>query len=373
MICEEEKCTGCFSCYNICPKNAIEMYENEYGYIYPKINKDKCINCNLCKKVCPALNDVQRNKSKQALAMWNKNKEFRQQSTSGGIASTLYEYILKRGGIIYGCTNSVEDKFKFIRIDNIKDLYLVRGSKYVHSYINNQLINVKNDLENDKEVMFIGTPCQVAGLKNFLKKDYNNLYLADIICHGVPSQKYLRDALKEKISEIQNIKVIFREDNKYVMKVIDKNGNEILNEGIDKNFYLLAFQKSLFSRENCYECKYANIDRVGDLTLGDFWGIKKDEKLNDYEVEEKYGISLCLVNTDKGKSLIDKIKDKCYLEERNMEEAISGNTQLREPANRNKEYEKFRKLYQESGYSIAKKKCLNKEKLKQKLKKIIRK
>lgn len=369
MVCKKEKCTGCFACYNICPKNAIEMYEDELGYIYPSINNDKCINCNLCKKVCPVLNNVQKNKSRQALAMWNNNKIFRQQSTSGGIASTLYEYILKKGGIIYGCTNSVEDKFKFIRVDNIKDLYLVRGSKYVHSYINNQFRNVKRDLEENKEVMFIGTPCQVAGLRKFLRKQYDNLYLADIICHGVPSQRILRDELKEKINEIKDIRVNFREDNKYKMKVIDKNGNEILNEGIDKNFYLLAFQKSLFSRENCYQCEYANINRVGDLTLGDFWGINKDEK--NYIIEEKYGISLCLINTDKGEKLISKIKDKCYLEERNMEEAILGNTQLREPAKMNKEYRKFRKIYQKYGYSMAKRKCLNKEKIKQKVKKII--
>ena len=372
MVCEKEKCTGCFACYNICPKNAIEMCEDELGYIYPSINNDKCIHCNLCKKVCPALNNLQKNKSKQAFAMWNNNKKFRQQSTSGGIASTLYEYILKNGGIIYGCTNSVEDKFKFIRVDNINDLYLVRGSKYVHSYVNDCFKQVKNDLNDGKKVMFIGMPCQVAGLKNFLGKEYKNLYLADLICHGVPSQKLLREEAINKLGDIKNIKVTFRENGEFCIKFYLKN-KEMLNEKQDRSFYFLGFMKALFYRENCYTCEYANINRVGDITLGDFWGLGKDDKINKYKKEEKNGISLCLVNTDKGRMMLDTIKEECYFEERKIEEAISGNSQLRNPSVKNKQYEKFRKLYSKYGYRKASQKCLKKDKLKQKLKKFIRK
>lgn len=372
MICEKNKCTGCFACYNICPKNAITMREDEFGYIYPHINKEKCINCNLCKKICPSLQLKYGNKSQKCLAMWNKNEDIRAKSTSGGIATTVYVAILKRGGVIYGCTNSLDECFPFIRIDKIEDLYKIKGSKYVHAYINNQFKNVKQDLENKKEVMFIGTPCQIAGLKNFLGKEYPNLFVADIICHGVPSQKFLKEEINAKVKETKGVEVKFRENGKYRMRV-NSNDIEILNEAQDKNFYVLAFMKSLFHRENCYECQYANPQRLGDITLGDFWGIGKQDDVNKYKNEEIKGISVCLVNTEKGKKLIDMIKDECYFEERNIDEAINGNSQLRHPSAKNSEYEKFRKLYLKYGYEKASKKCLMLDKYKQKLKKILKK
>lgn len=372
MICEKNKCTGCFACYNICPKNAITMKEDEFGYIYPNIDKEKCINCNLCKKVCPSLQHKDGNKSQICLAMWNKNEDIRAKSTSGGIATTVYSAILQRGGVIYGCTNSLDERIPFIRIEKIEDLYKIKGSKYVHAYVNDQFRNVKQDLESQKEVMFIGTPCQVAGLKSFLGKEYPNLYVADIICHGVPSQKLLKEEITTKVNEMKNIKVTFRENGKYRMKVYS-NDIEILNEGQDKNFYVLAFMKSLFHRENCYECKYANPKRLGDITLGDFWGIGKQDNVNKYKDEEIKGISVCLVNTEKGKKLIDMIKEDCYAEERNVYEAINGNSQLRHPSIKNKEYEKFRTVYLKYGYKKASKKCLRLDKNKKKLKKILKK
>lgn len=372
MICKKEDCTGCFACYNICPKNAINMKEDEYGYIYPEIDKYKCINCNLCKKVCPSVKLIKLFKSQKALAMWNNDNNIRKTSTSGGIATTLYKFILKKNGIIYGCSNSVEDKFPFVRIDKIQDLHKVQGSKYVHAYINDTYRKVKEDLEEKKDVMFIGTPCQVAGLKNFLQKEYRNLYTADIICHGVPSQKLLKDEILYKLGKIKNAKVTFRENGNFCIRVYE-SGNLVLDEMQDKNFYFLGFMKSLFYRENCYTCRYANSNRVGDLTLGDFWGIGKANSENKYEKEEKNGISVCLVNTEKGEKLIDNIKGECYLEERSISEAIDGNAQLRSPAIKNKEYDKFKKLYVVSGYKVARKKCLKKDKFKQKLKKLMRK
>lgn len=371
MICKKNKCTGCFACYNICPQNAITMKEDEFGYIYPNIDKEKCIKCNLCKKICPSLQQKKENKSQICLAMWNKDDDIRAKSTSGGMATTLYTAILKRGGVIYGCTNSLDEGIPFIRIDKIEDLYKIKGSKYVHAYVNNQFKNVKQDLENQKEVMFIGTPCQIAGLKSFLGKEYLNLFVADIICHGVPSQKLLKEEIKTKVKENKNIKVTFRENGQFCIKAYS-NDLEVLNESQDKSFYFLAFMKALFYRENCYECKYANPNRLGDITLGDFWGIGRDNDVNKYKEEEKKGISLCLVNTEKGKKLINMIKDECYYEERNVDEAINGNSQLRHPSAKNKEYEKFRRLYLKYGYEKANKKCLKLDKCKQRLKKILK-
>ncbi len=367
MICEKKDCTGCFACYNICTKNAIEMQEDEMGYIYPVINQEKCINCGMCKKVCPNINMIELHKSKKTYAMWNNNKNIRNKSTSGGIATMLCEYIIENNGVAYGCNNEINDNIKFIRIEKKEDLYKVQGSKYVHAYILDNYKKIKDDLINEKTVMFIGTPCQVAGLKNYLGKEYENLYTADIVCHGVPPQKLLREEISKKINEKENLTVSFRENIKYCLKVYS-NGKLVLKEMQDKNFYILGFVKSLFNRENCYNCKYANSKRIGDITLGDFWGINKDDNNGLYRREEKLGISLCLVNTGKGEQLINNIKDKCYFEERSVEEAIKGNSQLRSPAIRNKEYFKFKKLYLKYGYKKASKKCLKIDKLKKKIK-----
>ena len=366
MICSKEICTGCFACYNSCLKNAIEMQEDELGYIYPNINKDKCINCNLCKKVCPALNEVKRNESIQAYAMWNKNLQLRGNSTSGGIATTLYKNVLNKGGVVYGCINRLDEQITFVRIEKIEDLHRIQGSKYVHSYINDKLKEIKKDLEQKRDVMFIGTPCQVAGLKKYLMKEYENLYTADIVCHGVPSQKLLEDEIKSNIEKCENIEVKFREKQDYCLKIYS-NGKEIFKEGIEKNFYILGFLKSLFSRENCYNCKYANSKRVGDITLGDFWGLDKNGNNELYKKEEKRGISLCLINNEKGKKMFNEIKNDCYFEERTVEEAVNGNDQLRYPSIKNKETEKFKKLYKKYNYKVASKSCLRFEKLKKKI------
>ena len=367
MICEKKDCTGCFACYNICPKNAIEMQEDEMGYIYPIIDQKKCINCGMSKNVCPNINMIKLHESKKAYAMWNNNKNIRNKSTSGGIATTLCEYIIENNGVAYGCNNKINDNIKFIRIEKKEDLYKIQGSKYVHAYVLDNYKRIKDDLINGRTVMFIGSPCQVVGLKNFLGKEYENLYTADIVCHGVPSQKLLKEEINNKLGDKGDLMVTFRENGEFGIKVYF-NKELVLNEKQDKNFYFLGFMKSLFYRENCYNCKYANNKRSGDITLGDFWGINKDDNNGLYEREEKSGISLCLVNTGKGEQLINSIKDKCYCEERKVEEAIKGNAQLRSPSIRNKEYFKFKKLYLKYGYKKASKKCLKIDKLKKKIK-----
>ncbi len=372
MICDKKNCTGCCACFNICPKNAIIMKEDTMGYIYPEIDNNKCINCKMCEKVCPSINHVKTSKSKEAFVMWNKDNNIRTKSTSGGIATTLYKYVLEDDGIIYGCSNEIDNNIKFIRIDKADDLYKIQGSKYVHAYINDAYKNVKKDLVMQKKVMFIGTPCQIAGLKGYLQKEYDNLYVTDIICHGVPSQKILKDEIKTKIGNKNQIRVEFRENGQYYMKIFSRN-KLLIREGMEKNFYLLGFMKSLFLRENCYNCIYATNKRVGDLTIGDFWGINKDDNNGLYKKEEKNGLSLCLVNTTKGKYLFDHIKDNCYFEKREIEEALSGNPQLRFPTIKNKQYDKFRKLYMKNGYFVASKKCLRFEKLKKKVKTLLSK
>ena len=356
MICSKEKCTGCFACYNICPKKAIIMEQDEYGEVFPKIDKEKCINCNLCKKVCPQLEKKQDLfPPLKAFAMYSIDPHKRNESTSGGAATMFYEQILSENGIIYGASNLFGmDEFKFIRIDNVNDLYKVKGSKYVHCYINNIYTKVKEDLINKKNVLFIGTPCQVAGLKSYLLKNYDNLITVDIICHGVPSQKLLFDEMKnQKIDPKDAYYIYFRDEEGFNFKILDKDKKQLINLKSENVYYYKNFLQGNIYRENCYSCQYAQINRVSDITIGDFWGLKKSAKIYD---DEKKEISLVLPNTEKGLKLINKISNKCNSEERTIEEAKKHNGQLNHPVIKSKKFEIYRNNYTKLGY----KKTMNK-------------
>ena len=363
MICDKTKCTGCFACYNICPKNCISMKEDEMGYIYPVINEMECINCEACKKVCPQLHDSKMKKPQKAYAMYNKNKEIREKSTSGGAATTFYMHVLENNGVVYGCSNIEKNEIHFLRIDNVDDLDKLKGSKYVHSYINDTFKLVKKDLLEDKLVLFIGTPCQVDGLKNYLKKDYENLILIDIICHGVPPQKLLKEEIK--LHNMENVtKISFRKNDIYEFELY-KHDEIKCKENINENKYLFGFLNSVFLRPNCYECKYATSSRVSDITIGDYWGLGKESKL--YNEREK-GISVLLPITEKGQKLIEECRPKMILEERQAEEAINGNSQLRKPTEKHKKYKIFQNKYLKKGYVKACNTFMWKNKLKKQLK-----
>lgn len=348
MVCAKEKCTGCFACYNICPKKAIKMEEDEFGFVYPKIDKELCINCDLCKKVCPSLNPIDKKNPKTAYAMWNNDNEIRENSTSGAAATTLYTHILEQGGVVYGADNINDKAFKFIRIDNISELHKLKGSKYVHCYIDDIYSKVKNDLKEEKKVLFIGTPCQVQGLKKYLQKDYSNLITIDLICHGVPSQKFLKEEIESLIGNKEINKVTFRDKSGFNFRLI-KDDKIVYETLVSNSSYYMAFMKGTIYRENCYTCPYATKERVSDITIGDFWGIDNQK----FSKEINKGISLILPMTEKGFNLINEIKDCIYLEERTLDEAINGNSQLRHPTSKNKKNEIFKKIYLKKGYNKA--------------------
>ena len=318
IICEKNKCTGCFACYNCCPKNAIEMIEDEFGNLYPKINEKKCIHCDLCRKTCPQNKEEKLVRPKECYAIYNKNEEKRMESSSGGLASMLYEYILNNNGTVYGVSSNLSKGIRFIRIDKLSELKQIKGSKYVYSPVNDIFKKVKDDLTNDKKVLFIGTPCQVDGLKNFLRKDYENLITSDLICHGVPSQTFLMDELK--FYEIPTDKVTsisFRNNNNFAI-ICYTSDDVIMNKNVKESTYLREFLRCNIYRENCYNCRYAQINRVSDITIGDFWGLSKNSKLYN---ERDNGISVALINTEKGKKIFEKIKEKSICEQRNIDEA----------------------------------------------------
>lgn len=271
-------------------------------------------------------------------------------------------HILEKNGVVYGCSNIENNEIHFLRIDNIDDLEQLKGSKYVHSYINDIFKLVEKDLKNDRLVLFIGTPCQVNGLKGFLKKDYDNLILIDIICHGVPSQKLLREEIQlHNIDDVN--KISFRKNDVYELELYKQNEIKF-KEKIGANKYLFGFLNSVFLRPNCYECKYATPSRGSDITIGDFWGLSENSQL--YDKKEK-GVSVLLPITEKGQKLIEECKQEMILEERPVQEAINGNSQLMKPTVKHKRYKSFQKKYLKNGYEKACNTFMWKNKLKIKI------
>lgn len=376
-ICPKEECTGCGACYNICPHGAISMVYNKVEELTPVIDESKCVNCKMCERVCPNNSKINYNKVISTYAAWNKKTEEQETSTSGGVAAYFYEKIIKDGGVGVGC--SFNESLELIHsiaedVDNCKKF---KQSKYVQSNVQLIYQQIKEVLSDNKKVLFVGTPCQVQGLKNYLGKEYENLLLVDIICHGVPSNEFL----KAHIQAIENKKkkkvdkVTFRESGNYVLKLYSKN-NIIYSKSSRTDEYLLGFLNNILERESCFQCKYAKADRVSDLTIGDFWGIGKNIP---FKKPENTKISLILVNTEKGRRFLDSSKEGLHLEERQLEEAVSGNRMLRQHAEKHKNYDDFRKLYLKYGYKKSIRKCLSKEindgrikEFKQKIKKIIK-
>ena len=356
MICSKKECTGCYACYNICPKKAIEMLKDEYGNVYPVIDKNKCVNCDLCKKICPQLKKkLEFKKPLGAYAMYIKDEYKRKESTSGGAATAFYEYVLNNGGIIYGAANLFgKNQFEFIRINNKNDLYKVKGSKYVHCYINETFSEVKKDLINNKMVLFIGTPCQVSGLKSYLLKEYENLITIDIICHGVPSQKLLFDEIKMMNIDYKEVAYIyFRDDKGYNLRIMDFQKKVLVEKNSDLSDYYKNFLEGNIYRENCYNCRYAQINRISDITIGDFWGLSMDSKIYD---DEKKGISVIIPCTKRGRSLIQSIFEQHAFDERTIEEACKINGQLNKPMSKTRKFKIYYDNYPKIGYKNTMKK-----------------
>lgn len=321
-------CSGCFACYNICPVNAISMPLNDEGFFYPIINKNKCIKCGLCEQVCPVLNKIKNTNLKPEFVFAAKTKDISTQisSSSGGIFSELTKPFFKEKGEIYGVTYE-KNRVKHICIKSEKQLERIKGSKYLQSNVNLSFKKIKNGLDKRKRILFCGTPCQVAGLKRYLKLNkcnLKNLFLIDLVCHGVPSYKVFDDYLRENFLERDVKKINFRdkliswsnfnvsyyfEDNK---KYTKSHREDIFYRGYLKNYYL---------RKSCYNCQFAKIPRQGDITLGDFWGIQK-------EYYDKNGISFVLINNKKGENLFNRISNQIIKNKFNINNAVKGNPRI---------------------------------------------
>lgn len=331
------ECCGCGACLNICPKKAISMKEDEYGFVYPDIDYTLCVNCKMCEKVCNFKNRNYYNENHNVFAAVTKNTEILMNSTSGGVFSTIAKSFLEDGGYIAGAIYDKEFNVKHIVSNKYEDLLKIQGSKYVQSSTDYVFKEVRELLSKGHKVLFSGTPCQIDGLYGYLLKDYSNLYTMDLVCHGVPSNKFFKSYLNftKKDKEIKSIR--FRDKKQSWGKfglIKFKDGSfKIINSG-NSAFYYLFNESSIF-RDSCYSCKYASRQRPGDLTIGDYWGIEfaADDLLKKEGLDEKNGISLIISNSEKGVSLIKKNSDNFYIYSSTFEDVSKYNNNLNKPSN----------------------------------------
>ena len=310
-LASKEICTGCGACVNICKKQAISMKRTSEGFFFPDVDYSVCIECGLCASCCPILNTVD-SKAKEAetYAVVNKNDDVRGKSSSGGVFTALADDILCRGGGVFGASFDERVTVKHIMVTDDESLEKLRGSKYSQSDIGNAFSMAKGLLDDGREVLFSGTPCQIAGLYAFLKRDYDNLYTQDIVCFGVPSpvvlERYIKYKEKKHRSSIKSIS--FRDKRNgwknYQVCCSFENG-DVDQIDHEKDSFMQAFLKCVALRESCYDCKYKGVNHQADITLGDLWGA--EDILPSFNDDK--GISLVFVNTAKGKRLLERVKD----------------------------------------------------------------
>lgn len=368
---KQSACCGCGACSNICPQNAICMTEDQDGYVYPEIDIKKCVRCGLCKKVCSYQNGVERNSPISVKIAMNQNAEQLLKSSSGGVFAALAEAILQEKGVVYGAGYSRENSellIKHLRVDQLDKLNLLQGSKYSQSVIGDSFSLVKQDLISGKKVLFSGTPCQVAGLKGYLGKEYDGLYTVDIVCHGVPNQRQFSSFIKyiEKKYGGKVEKFSFRDkalgwSDFYIRVDIRKNNGTLRTKSIHcKNsaFYILFLNSDIY-RENCYSCPYTNEFRVGDITLGDYWGIENvhSELFENEKWKEglKKGISCMLLNTRKAEALFDMCKVSLITHDSSFEKAAKENGQLNHPSKMSKQRMHVLEMWNQYGYKKVQK------------------
>lgn len=341
-------CTGCQACRAACPVNAISMLESERGHIYPVIDETVCIKCNKCVNVCPELSLVTFNaKQEKVYAMWVNDHRKRKYSTSGGVSYIMAKTIIERGGYFCGVVYNNGGAEHMI-CNDLSDLHRFQGSKYVHSDVKDVYKEIEKLLKEGKEVLFTGTPCQVAALHSYLKKEYEKLYCIDIVCHGVPSRKVLRERIKyvetENGKKVIDLRFRDKQPDQYntCMKYTFTDGSSYMCSEFEDP-YIRSFEKGLIVRNNCYNCQYKRPERCSNITIADFWGYKpKKLKFHSY----RQGTSSILVNNAKGEELLNAIEQYCTIDKsRTFEEAAKCNRNLKQPQEQPADYEEWWKRY----------------------------
>lgn len=334
---EKKDCCGCSACYNGCPVSAIEMVADFEGFQYPVINEDLCIDCYWCRRICPFINSGEL-KEKLPTLYYSKHKEesILLDSTSGGAFTGISDLVLKENGVVFGAVFDENFIVKHIGANNKELRNKMRKSKYSQSELGILFKEIQDLLTRNIKVLFTGTPCQVAGLKGFLNnlKWDENLLLVDLVCHSIPSPKVFSDYLN-LIEEEEKKKITWidfrykdvswsRENSNKGFKYKTEGSDEIKTNNL---FYEMFFQWKTIMRPSCEICHFADIHRVGDLTIGDYFGIEEYDK----SLYDEKGVSFILVNTEKGKYMLDKLENQMVISKRNLDEIIKHQERVSEP------------------------------------------
>ena len=351
ILIDYNKCTGCAACAHICPKSAIRMIADAEGFRFPKIDDSKCIDCGVCKSVCTVYNtDDKAIFKNEVFACHSNNDEVRNNSSSGGMFYEIASSFLKKGG--YVCAACYTENFDVAHkiISNEKDLGSLMKSKYIQSDINTTYKQIKELLHDDKEVFFTGTPCQVYGLKKYLKKDYSNLLCADIVCHGVPSYKVFKKFTDEVSQGGKLTGVDFRDKSNgwknYNIK-LDFDNNYTYFKKKEECLFFIGFVYNLYLRKSCYTCNFKGDNSYADVTLGDLWGA--DKLLS--EMDDDKGLSVFIAHTEKALKVKEMLEDKTVFIKLQNDEYIKYNPSIVKSSEKNILREKFFKNVDKLGFS----------------------
>lgn len=298
-------CCGCEACAQICPRKCIALHSDAEGFLYPRVDASLCIDCHLCEKNCPIINaPTSEHIPLECFAAKNIDSDIRRTSSSGGVFTQLAEKTIAEGGVVFGAR--FDDNWDVVHssAESMDELAAFRGSKYVQSHIGDALKHAAKLLRDGRLVLFSGTPCQIAGLKRYLGKEYPNLITVDFICHGVPSPGVFKQYLEEKIGsgKAQILDIQFRDKSKgwakysLCISYLRKGRNRRYIRSVDRDSYLIGFVKDLYLRPSCYDCRFKNLKSGSDITMGDFWGISSLQP----EFNDDQGISAIMLNTSKG-------------------------------------------------------------------------
>lgn len=304
-------CSGCAACAEICPESCINMKADKMGFLYPEVEASRCIDCGLCSRICPS-SVKEKSDGNGFLGLYaaqSSDDSLRLSSSSGGLFNLFARYILSQNGVVFGA--AFDETFHGVvhtEVQSVHNLYKLQGSKYIQSSIGNSYHSAKTYLEQGRTVLFSGTPCQIKGLKAFLHKDYENLYLLDIVCHGVPAPgvwdeyvSFLENKYKGNITGVS-----FRDKrhgwHNYVLSVKFDNGKEYVNNRSD-DLYMRGFLHDCYLRPSCFECKHKGLERFSDITIGDLWGAESIAP----ELDDNKGTSLVMIFSDKGRRLFESV------------------------------------------------------------------
>lgn len=323
----KQDCCGCGACVQICPKHCIALKTDEEGFLYPNVWTDSCVNCGLCRQVCPILaNAAQKHEPEQTLAARAVCDEIRGTSSSGGIFSLLALHVLSRNGVVFGAAFDMDFSVHHVKIETAEQLQHLRGSKYLQSRIEDTYIQARDVLEQGRMVLFSGVGCQIAGLKTFLRKEYQNLYTVDVLCHGVPSPEIWKFCLcsvaRNRLGDLES--VFFRSKktgwHNYSSELIFVSGENYC-KACTEDAFMRCFLSNICLRPSCHHCHFREGKSGADITLGDAWGIEKWLP----ELDDDTGASLVLVNSGKGRQLWEEICSQTENRAVDAETALASN------------------------------------------------